>query len=179
MKKLREKLKDKSGLAYIKLVYIVIGISIFCVIIVQYSKVNIHIRNIKDGVQKAVISTVVGNYSNIYHGTREGYATAYAPTDVDWNELIDYGDIYSNLSKSLNLTNLSSDRYERNVKGKAEYIVHSLEVDIENITFRSDNTIDKFNADVRIKVVFPLKFLDIKKDFQVLLRLKAGYLNKF
>ena len=55
-------------------------------------------------MQEAVISTVNDNYDDVYHGVREGYSGAYQPLAGDFEESLDYGDIYGRLDDILGLT---------------------------------------------------------------------------
>ena len=62
-------------------------------------------------MQEAVISTVNDNYDDVYHGVREGYSGAYQPLAGDFEESLDYGDIYGRLDDILGLTYRGGYRY--------------------------------------------------------------------
>lgn len=69
----------------------------------EYLRLLIVAQGVRDAVQAAVISTVVENYDEVYHGIREGYSGGYQPMAEDFYESLDYGDIYGRLDSILGL----------------------------------------------------------------------------
>jgi hypothetical protein len=61
-------------------------------------------QGVRDAVQSAVISTVNDNYENVYHGVREGYSGAYQPSAAEFEQSLNYSDVYGRLDKVLGLT---------------------------------------------------------------------------
>ena len=83
-------------------------------------------------MQTAVISTVNDNYDDVYHGVREGYLRGYQPMAGDFEESLDYGDIYGRLEEVLGLSYQGGTRVKFTEDGKTEFRVWGLDVDIEN-----------------------------------------------
>lgn len=84
-------------------------------------------------LQDAVISTVTENYSNVYHGVREGYSGGYQPMAEDFEEALDYGDIYDKMDTILGLT-VQNGYHTKPASDTAEiqFKIWGLDVEIEN-----------------------------------------------
>ena len=107
----------------------------------------------RDAVQEAVISTVNDNYDDVYHGVREGYSGAYQPLAGDFEESLDYGDIYGRLDDILGLTYRGGYHTQYTEDGGMEFRVWGLDVEIRNAPFASgDSAGDRFVADCEIEL---------------------------
>ena len=107
MSRLRQILKDRRGVSFPLIVAIALVLVIMLCGISEYFRLLIVAQGVRDAVQEAVISAVNDNYDDVYHGVREGYSGAYQPMAGDFEESLDYGDIYGRLDALLNLTNQS------------------------------------------------------------------------
>ena len=94
MNRLRQILKDRRGVAFPLIIAIVLVLVMLMCCISEYFRLLIVAQGVRDAVQEAVISTVNDNYDDVYHGVREGYSGAYQPLAGDFEESLDYGDIY-------------------------------------------------------------------------------------
>ena len=129
MNRLRQILKDRRGVAFPLIIAIVLVLVMLMCCISEYFRLLIVAQGVRDAVQEAVISTVNDNYDDVYHGVREGYSGAYQPLAGDFEESLDYGDIYGRLDDILGLTYVCiadfvymQDRYGRPYGwGVAEY----------------------------------------------------------
>ena len=75
MKKAIKLLRSKKGFSSAPwAVVIALAGMMFFVVMWQIIRLVIIAAGVKDAVQSAVISTSVGNYSNVYDGVREGYS---------------------------------------------------------------------------------------------------------
>ena len=97
MNRLRQILKDRRGVAFPLIIAIVLVLVMLMCCISEYFRLLIVAQGVRDAVQEAVISTVNDNYDDVYHGVREGYSGAYQPLAGDFEESLDYGDIYGRL----------------------------------------------------------------------------------
>ena len=104
MNRLRQILKDRRGVAFPLIIAIVLVLVMLMCCISEYFRLLIVAQGVRDAVQEAVISTVNDNYDDVYHGVREGYSGAYQPLAGDFEESLDYGDIYGRLDDILGLT---------------------------------------------------------------------------
>jgi hypothetical protein len=105
----------------------------------EYLRLMLIAEGVRDALQSAVISTVNDNYDDVYHGVREGYSGGYQPIDSEFEESLDYGDIYNRLDNILGLTD--NDEYNKKLtnEGKTEFMISDLEVGIKNAPF-ADNS---------------------------------------
>ena len=87
------------------LAIVLILLMLFCSI-AEFSRVWIIAQGVKEATQQAVISTVNDNYDDVYHAVREGYAAGWYPDGTGrWDESVDTGDVYGQLSDILGLEN--------------------------------------------------------------------------
>ena len=125
----------------------------------EYFRLLIVAQGVRDAVQEAVISTVNDNYDDVYHGVREGYSGAYQPLAGDFEESLDYGDIYGRLDDILGLTYRGGYHTQYTEDGGMEFRVWGLDVEIRNAPFASgDSAGDRFVAD-------PAFCLQLKAEF--------------
>ncbi len=104
MNKLRQILKDQRGVAFPLIIAIVLVLVMLMCCISEYFRLLIVAQGVRDAVQEAVISTVNDNYDDVYHGVREGYPAPISRWRGDFEESLDYGDIYGRLDDILGLT---------------------------------------------------------------------------
>ncbi|WP_317367468.1 hypothetical protein [uncultured Tyzzerella sp.] len=180
IKAIVKKLKEKDGNMYILASFIMVFIFMVTYLFSLYFELKTISKGIRDAVQIATIKTITHNYSNVFRGTRQGYATGHKPLgEEEWEEVIDYGKIYEEVGSLLNLKEENGQYIKYTKDDKVEYKIHSLNVTIDNIEIGSLNTVDKFNANVTIKLEVPQTFLGINGNLKLTLNLKAGYVNKF
>ena len=87
------------------LAIVLVLLMLFCAI-AEFSRLWIIAQGVKEAAQQAVISTVNDNYDDVYHAVREGYAAGWYPDGTGrWDESIDTGDVYGQLSETLGLEN--------------------------------------------------------------------------
>lgn len=180
IKVIKNKLRERNGNMYIFASVIIIIIFMFTYLFSLYFELKVISKGIRDAVQISTIKTITHNYSNVFRGTRQGYATGHKPLgEEEWQEVIDYGRIYEEVGSLLNLKEEDGQYIKYTDDDKIEYKIHSLNVNVDNIQIGSLNTIDKFNADVSVKLEVPQSFLGINGNLKLTLNLKAGYVNKF
>ena len=151
MNRLRQILKDRRGVAFPLIIAIVLVLVMLMCCISEYFRLLIVAQGVRDAVQEAVISTVNDNYDDVYHGVREGYSGAYQPLAGDFEESLDYGDIYGRLDDILGLTYRGGYHTQYTEDGGMEFRVWGLDVEIRNAPFASgDSAGDRFVADCEI-----------------------------
>ena len=147
MNRLRQILKDRRGVAFPLIIAIVLVLVMLMCCISEYFRLLIVAQGVRDAVQEAVISTVNDNYDDVYHGVREGYSGAYQPLAGDFEESLDYGDIYGRLDDILGLTYRGGYHTQYTEDGGMEFRVWGLDVEIRNAPFASgDSAGDRFVA---------------------------------
>ncbi len=77
--KIKQILRRKDGAGFPLIIAITLSMVIIFTGISEYFRLMIVAQGVRDAVQAAVISTVVENYDDVYHGIREGYSGAYQP----------------------------------------------------------------------------------------------------
>jgi len=159
MRKIYSIIRNKGGTSFPLIVAVTLALLIIFCGISEYIRLMIIAQGVRDAVQSAVISTVNDNYSEVYHGVREGYSGAYQPSVDDFKESLDYGDIYKRLDNVLGLRseNGSHVKYAGNA---IEFRLSNLSVDLENMPFTpaNPNNSKGFLADATIKLEVPVSF---------------------
>ena len=168
MNRLRQILKDRRGVAFPLIIAIVLVLVMLMCCISEYFRLLIVAQGVRDAVQEAVISTVNDNYDDVYHGVREGYSGAYQPLAGDFEESLDYGDIYGRLDDILGLTY------------RGGYHTQYTE-EIRNAPFASgDSAGDRFVADCEIELEVPVSFGgELLPPMRMTVKVSAGYAPRF
>ena len=181
MNRLRQILKDRRGVAFPLIIAIVLVLVMLMCCISEYFRLLIVAQGVRDAVQEAVISTVNDNYDDVYHGVREGYSGAYQPLAGDFEESLDYGDIYGRLDDILGLTYRGGYHTQYTEDGGMEFRVWGLDVEIRNAPFASgDSAGDRFVADCEIELEVPVSFGgELLPPMRMTVKVSAGYAPRF
>lgn len=181
MQKIKKVLSDKCGASFPLIVGVTLALLLIFCGVSEYFRLMIIAQGVRDAMQSAVISTVNDNYDDVYHGIREGYSGAYQPIADDFEESLDYGDIYDRIDRVLGLT--ESRRYHKKstAVGKLEFQIWDLSVEIRNAPFASgDQKSSRFEADSTIMLEVPVSFAGkILPPMQIKVKNSAGYIPKF
>lgn len=178
--KIRKIFKSKSGEGFPLTIAIVLMLIMIFTGISEYFRLNIIAQGVRDSLQDAVISTVTQNYSNVYHGTREGYSGGYTPMASDFEESLDYGDIYYRLEEVIGLE--YNGIYEKvTLDDKLEFAIYGLDIDIRNAPLASgDISSRRFEIDSYISLEVPVSFGgELLPPMKIRLKTTAGYIPKF
>lgn len=169
----------RRGLPLIIAIVLVLVMLMCC--ISEYFRLLIVAQGVRDAVQEAVISTVNDNYDDVYHGVREGYSGAYQPLAGDFEESLDYGDIYGRLDDILGLTYRGGYHTQYTEDGGMEFRVWGLDVEIRNAPFASgDSAGDRFVADCEIELEVPVSFGgELLPPMRMTVKVSAGYAPRF
>ena len=180
MNRLRQILKDRRGVAFPLIIAIVLVLVMLMCCISEYFRLLIVAQGVRDAVQEAVISTVNDNYDDVYHGVREGYSGAYQPLAGDFEESLDYGDIYGRLDDILGLTYRGGYHTQYTEDGGMEFRVWGLDVEIRNAPFASgDSAGDRFVADCEIELEVPVSFGgELLPPMRMTVKVSAGYADR-
>ena len=181
MNRLRQILKDQRGVAFPLIIAIVLVLVMLMCCISEYFRLLIVAQGVRDAVQEAVISTVNDNYDDVYHSVREGYSGAYQPMAGDFEESLDYGDIYGRLDSLLNLRSHGGYHVQYTGDGKMEFRVWNLSVDLRNASFASADSADnRLVADCEIELEVPVSFEGrLLPPMRMTVKVSAGYTPRF
>ena len=181
MTRLRQILKDRRGSSFPLIVAITLALVIIFCAISEYQRLLIVAQGVRDAVEDAVISAVNDNYDDVYHGVREGYSGGYQPMAGDFEESLDYGDIYGRLEDILGLTYQGGRRVKLTPEGKTEFRVWGLYVEIHNAPLASgDRPGDRFVADCEIELEVPVSFGGkLLPPMRITVKTSAGYTPRF
>ena len=139
------------------LAIVLVLLMLFCAI-AEFSRLWIIAQGVKEAAQQAVISTVNDNYDDVYHAVREGYAAGWYPDGTGrWDESIDTGDVFGQLSETLGLENAAGG-YQKISDGEVEYTISDLSVVLENNSLGSGQS-EGYTALVEIHLEVPVRFL--------------------
>ena len=181
MEKIKRILKDKKGSSFPLVIAVTLCLLMIFTGISEYFRLMIIAQGVRDAVQDAVISTVNDNYDDVYHGVREGYSGGYQPTSDDFEESLDYGDIYSRLDTILGLEQSSGYHKKITSDGKMELQVWDLDVEIRNTPIASgDNPSSRFKVDSKIMLEVPVSFGGrLLPSIKIKIKTSGGYTPKF
>lgn len=164
-RKIKRILTDNRASSFPFIIAITLSLVIIFCGISEYFRLVIVAQGVRDAVQTAVIAVVNDNYDDVYHGVREGYSGAYQPIAEDFEESLDYSDIYDRLDGILGLSYSGAGspgggyHEKRTSEGKLEFRVWGLNVDIRNAPFASgDQSTARFEADSTIMLEVPVSF---------------------
>ncbi|MDA3731395.1 hypothetical protein PBV87_07890 [Niameybacter massiliensis] len=182
IRKLNHSLKNNRGNGYPLAVAITLILVMIFTGISEYFRLMIVAQGVRDALQDAVISTVVENYDEVYHGVREGYSGGYQPSTEDFEESIDYGDIYDKIDNILGLS-VENDYHVKGVSDTTEmqFRIWNLNVDIENAPLATaDRDGERFKIDSTIMLEVPVSFGGkLLPPMQIKVKNSAGYTPKF
>lgn len=181
MQKIQKIVSDKRGASFPLIVAVTLALLLIFCGVSEYFRLMIIAQGVRDAMQAAVISTVNDNYDDVYHGIREGYSGAYQPIAEDFEESLDYGDIYDRIDRVLGLTDSGRYHKKSTAEGKLEFRIWDLSVDIRNAPFAAgDHKSARFEADSTIMLEVPVSFAGkILPSMQIKVKSTAGYIPKF
>ena len=171
--------RSRSGEGYPMVIAVTLCLLMLFMVIAEYFRVNIIVQGVRDAVQQAVIATVNENYDDVYHAVREGYAAGWYPDGTGrWDESIDTGDVYGQLSETLGLEN-TAQGYQKRSGGEIEYIISGLSVELENNGLSSGQS-EGYTAVVEIHLEVPVRFLgNLLPSANMTLHTEAKYIPLF
>ena len=182
IKKLLQPLKNNRGNGYPLAVAITLILIMIFTGVSEYFRLMIVAQGVRDALQDAVISTVTENYSNVYHGVREGDSGGYQPMAEDFDEALDYGDIYDKMDTILGLT-VENGYHVKSASDTSEtqFKIWGLDVDIENAPLAAaDHAGNRFTIDSTIMLEVPVSFGGkLLPPMRIKVKNSAGYTPKF
>lgn len=181
LNKLKLILKDKGGSSFPLIIAVTLALIIIFTGISEYFRLMIIAQGVRDAVQDAVISTVNDNYDDVYHGVREGYSGGYQPVADDFQESLDYGDIYGRLDNILGLNQSGGYHIKSTTDNKMEFRIWDLDVVIRNAPIASgDISNSRFKIDSTIMLEVPVSFGGkLLPSMKIRIKTSAGYTPKF
>lgn len=181
VKKMRNALTNNKGSGFPLAVAVTLCLVMIFTGISEYFRLMIVAQGVRDALQDAVISTVSDNYDDVYHGVREGYSGGYQPMDSDFDESVDYGDIYERLDRILGLEQSGDEHVKTTSEGKQEFKIWDLEVEIRNAPLASgDIAGQRFKIDSYIMLEVPVSFGGrLLPCMKIKVKNSAGYTPKF
>lgn len=160
------------------LAIVLVLLMLFCAV-AEFCRIWIIAQGVKEASQQAVISTTTENYDDVYHAVREGYAAGWYPDGTGrWDESIDMGDVYGQLSETLGLEN-TAQGYQKFANGQVEYTISELSVEIINNGLSSGQS-EGYTASVEIRLEVPVRFLgNLLPSASMTLHTEAKYIPHF
>lgn len=160
------------------LAIVLVLLMLFCAV-AEFCRIWIIAQGAKEAAQQAVISTVNDNYDDVYHAVREGYVAGWYPDGTGrWDESIDTGDVYGQLSQTLGLEN-TAQGYQKISGGEVEYMISGLSVSLENNELSSGQS-EGYTAEVEIQLEVPVRFLgNLLPSASMTLHTEANYIPLF
>lgn len=159
MRKIYGIIRNKKGTSFPLIVAVALALVIVFCGAAEYIRLMIIAQGVRDAVQSAVISTVNDSYDNVYHGVREGYSGAYQPSAEEFEESLEYGDMYSRLDQLLGLKQ-ENGHHVKYAGNTVEFRLSGLSVALKNMPFAPVNPDNSkgFLADATIRLEVPVSF---------------------
>ena len=177
--RLRNILKDRKGHSTPLTIALILGLLLLICAVSEFFRLGIIVQGVRDGLQQAVITVATTNYDETYNGLREGYTGGYALSGENWQENLDYDDVYYRLDNLLG-TDESGGYHVKNDKSGYEYRLSGLSVDIINAPLTPGSSGDNLEADARIIIEIPLSFgWDALPPFTMEIRTRSAYMPRF
>jgi hypothetical protein len=179
--KLRHLLRSKRGTSFPFIVAVTLSLILCFCGAAEYLRLLIIAQGVRDAVQDAVTAAVVGNYDDVYHGVREGYSGGYQPLSGDFEESLDYGDIYGQIDRILGLEQSGMYHVKLTSDGQSQFRIWGLSARITNAPLAvADRAGQRFVSDAAIELEVPLSFgAAALPPMRVTVRTSAGYIPKF
>lgn len=181
VKKVCKALTNSKGSGFPLAVAVTLCLVMIFTGISEYFRLMIVAQGVRDALQDAVISTVSDNYDEVYHGVREGYSGGYQPIDSDFEESVDYGDIYDRMDRILGLDQSGEEHIKVTSEGKQEFKIWNLEIEIRNAPLAGgDIEGQRFEIDSYIMLEVPVSFAGrLLPSMKIKVKNSAGYTPKF
>ncbi|MDR1204253.1 MAG: hypothetical protein LBL26_02055 [Peptococcaceae bacterium] len=181
MKGIPRVLRNKAGQSFPLTAAVTLSLLIVFSGISEYLRLIIIAQGVRDALQDAVTAAVTENYDDVYHGVREGYSGGYQPMAGDFEESLDYGDIYRQLDRVLGLSNSGGYHAKPESGGGHQFRIWGLSVSIRNAAFAADDSAEnRFEADASVALEVPLSFGGgTLPPMRTTVRVTAGYTPKF
>ena len=179
--KIKQILRRKDGAGFPLIIAITLSLVMIFTGISEYFRLMIVAQGVRDAVQAAVISTVVENYDDVYHGVREGYSGGYQPDGESFSYSVNTGDIYSYMDSTLGTEDIGG-RHIKSAGGVTEYTLSGLNVTIRNAPLApsSPKNAQRFEADAIIWMEVPVQFGGKQlPPMRIKLKVQAGYTEVF
>ncbi|TCL57651.1 hypothetical protein EDD76_108186 [Kineothrix alysoides] len=179
MKKFKNILRDKQGMSTLLTASLVLVLLLLLCVISEFFRLSITASGVRNSLQEAVISVATTNYNEVYNGLREGYSGGYYLDEDGWVENLDYGDIYSQLDRTLGTNPYNG--YQVKWQGEGyEFRISGLEVSIKNVPLTPGSAGQNFEAEAAVQLEVPLSFgWENLPPLQMKIKTKAAYMPKF
>lgn len=177
--RIRNILKSKKGNSTPLTIALILCLLVICCGIAEFFRLSIIVSGVRDGLQQAVITVSTTNYDEVYNGLREGYSGGYTLYGDDWEESLDYDNVYYRMDHLLGTT-AQGGYHVKVMRNGYEYRYYGLSIEILNAPFTPGNADDNFEADASIQLEIPLSFgFELLPPLKMEVRTKAAYMPKF
>lgn len=177
--KLIKIMKERHGNSTPLTIALILGLLLLICAIFEFFRLGIIVSGVRDGLQQAVITVATTNYDETFNGLREGYSGGYTLSGENWQENLDYDDVYYRLDNLLG-TDESRGYHIKEDKSGYEYRLSGLSVDIINAPLTPGSADDNFEVDAKVTIEIPLSFgWDKLPPFTMEVRTRSAYMPKF
>lgn len=177
--RLRKIIKDKRGTSTPLTVALVLGLLLLICAMSEFFRLGIIVVGVRDGLQQAAVTVAATNYDDTYNGLREGYSGGYTLSGANWQEKLDYDDVYARLDKLLGTTE-SNGYHIKPEKNGYEYRLSGLAMDIANAPLTPGNADKNLEVDARVTIEIPLSFgWNRLPPLTMQIRTRSAYAPKF
>lgn len=179
MKKFKNILWDKKGMSTPLTISLILVLLLLLCATSEFFRLNVIASGVRNVLQEAVISVATTNYNEVYNGLREGYSGGYYLDEGGWVENIDYGDIYTQMDRTLGTDTHNGYQVKWQEDGY-EFRISELNVIIKNTSLTPGSAEQNFEAEASVRLEVPLSFgWESLPPLSMTIRTKAAYMPKF
>lgn len=168
LEKITKKIDDDSGIFYVPAIIIIIILIVILMVFMEYKRIHYTIETVKNAYEKAIISTAISNYDEIFTGTREhtmtgGYFDGGNEGEDNDYELPyyisenDYGEIEDEIKALLGLRTVEKNLVKY-VKDEIQYIIDDFRIDVRE----SIQDYENYKIEGVVHLEIPMYFLGNK-----------------
>lgn len=163
-------IQNEKGAAYVDLIIIVMIIALIASVLMEYLRIDNHIRQIRTGAEQAITALATDNWDETYKSTREGYSGAYHKEEDTWKET--FSDIKA-MEELSNVLGLNGSGEKGNY-----YTIKDFEIEQVNAAFK--NKTEVLSVKARIKVEIPFHtIIEGIAPLNLTLQVQSNYQRKF
>ena len=165
MREIKKLVKDKNGNTTPLTIALILALLFTLCALSEFFRLSVIANGVRNALQSAVISVATTNYDEVYNGLREGYSGGYWLSGDQWEENLDYGDIYEQLDELLD-TESDGKYHVKEMQNGYEYRLSNLSVDIKNVRLRPGSAVNNLEVTAKLRLEMQIK-------------VKSAYMPKF
>lgn len=181
---IKEIIKDKKGNGTILAAIIVIVLAMTFFYIADYSRTQMTISSVRDGLESVATNISTNNCDSIYQSQREGYFTSNVLENDKWEPKIDKSNLEKFIKETLKAKKEGNVYVKRNKDGGVDFKLSDVKANVINPKLApndSEKNKSTFTVEVtgNVEVNKMFSIVSDSKNVKVNVGSKVGYIPKF